>query len=720
MLQLLVSSPEYETDNLTQLVWKWVSEHFHDEDGVAYYQHPVVKTVTGIMADLTILTRQHHPLTIKCFPYQLSEIEEVNEDIWRINDQQQESPLLELDDFNVILQGKIDRQRRLRGLLSPKAVLALPLISQSEFEQKFGSVLDDTLTIWAGGDTRLLSAPLEALLDDIQWRIARAVFQGVAPLTISAGATAQQATTLGETIRELDKAIALLDEDQEKGAIQIAPGPQRIRGLAGTGKTVLLAMKAANIHLRFPDSMILFTFNTQSLYNQAKSLISKFYRYHSDFDPDWEKLHVRHAWGGRSRPGVYSDLSSRQGLDPLTFESATTINPQVPFQACCERALSQPIRPEYDFILVDEAQDFPPAFFRVLFALSKPPHQISWAYDELQSLSLLEIPQPEELFGKSETGKPRVSLEGDYAGGIEKDLVLHRSYRCPQSVLMVAHAIGLGLYNTDGCVQMLEDKSSWEAIGYEIKSGELKKGEKVVVYRPPANSPNRIAEIYRGSQPIMMTKVFSSREEELDWVANSIVDDIRTEGVSPENITVISLDSRKSKPYLSALQRRLVEHSIGSTIPGLINDSAEFAEPGRVTLSTVYRAKGNESHIVYILAFDALYDYVEQAANRNKAFASITRSKAWVRITGVGSKMERAQNEVQRILADQPHFRFVFPDVKAIRRLDAVTHKLRLEKKKTEQSVQSLIEKDPQLLASLDPELLKQLLDRIQEATSED
>jgi superfamily I DNA and RNA helicase len=102
--------------------------------------------------------------------------------------------------------------------------------------------------------------------------------------------TSSQSEKIGDSVRELEKQIALLDFEQEKAAIPIAPGPQRIRGLAGTGKTVLLAMKAANIHKHFPKKKILFTFNTQSLYNQAMKLITKFYRYHTENDPDWEVI----------------------------------------------------------------------------------------------------------------------------------------------------------------------------------------------------------------------------------------------------------------------------------------------------------------------------------------------------------------------------------------------------------------------------------------------
>jgi len=720
MLQFIPSLPTYAEDKTAQRVWQWVKERFNNEEGTCYYKHPIVGAATGIVPDLTLLVRTNQPLAIRCLPYQLEEIETVDQDIWKVKNTEMESPLLELEDFVVGLQGRFDKERMLRRRLKPQAVLALPLISQHDFEERFNTALDNAYVIWANGDTDVLLFPFERELSNEEWQLTRSVIQTATPLSKSPSHMPMTVNSLGSAIRVLDQQIALLDVEQEKVAIQIPPGPQCIRGLAGTGKTVLLAMKAANIHRHFPDKRILFTFNTQSLYNQAKTLISKFYRVHSDVDPDWERLHIRHGWGGRNQAGVYSDLCARQNVPYLDFREARSIRPNNPFQACCERALGLPILPEYDFILMDEAQDFPREFFRILFKLAFPPHQIYWAYDELQSLSSLEIPKPEDLFGSDQNGNPLVSLEGDnYPGGIEKDFVLHRSYRCPQSVLMLAHAIGLGLYSPNGSIQMLGDKESWESIGYEVENGTLQKGKEVIISRPSSNSPNRISNIYIG-QELITAKIFEDRDVELDWIADSIRKDVKDENVAPEQIVVISLDAIKAKGYLERLQKRLVDRGIASTIPGLIHGAASFAEAGRVTLCTVFRAKGNEAYIVYILGFDALYDYIEEIGNRNKAFTSITRSKAWVRITGTGKNMEKAKGEIDQILSDSPQFKFIFPDIDKIRRLDAETSRRREEARKAKKTFTEIMHLDPKALtAALDPSDFEMLLRHITEAQSE-
>lgn len=721
MLRFVIALHTYAKDAAAQMVARWLKERFGDTEGICYYRHPAVMTSAGAFPDFILFSKENHPLVIKILPWQLQEIELVGEEFWIINNESIDPPLLELEDLVIKLESKFLDQRKLRNRLKPQGVLALPFITRKDFEKKYGPLQAEMSTIWAGGDTQALQHPIKQVLSDEEWTLTRAVIQGATTLHKPTSPIPRDIATMGAAIRELDRQVASLDDEQELVALQVAPGPQRIRGLAGTGKTVLLAMRAANIHLQDPSKKILFTFNTQSLYNQVIDLISKSYRAHSGSDPNWEFLHVRHAWGGRSRPGVYSDLCARQGQFPLDLQAARSLNREDPFQACCRHALKSPIIPEYDFVLVDEAQDFPNEFFRVLFKLSMPPeHKIYWAYDELQSLSSLTIPKPEDLFGFDRDGNPLVSLLGeDYPGPIEKDFVLHRSYRCPRDILMLAHAIGLGIHNPyGGCVQMLEDKGSWEAIGYRIESGELRKGEHVVISRPEENSPNRIHDIYN-RQELVTANEFQDRAAELDWVAESISNNIKHEGIPPKQIIVISLDTSKAKSYFVDLQRRLVEYNIASTIPGLIDDTSAFAETGRVTLSTVYRAKGNEAHIVYILGFDSLYDYVEGIGNRNRAFASITRSKAWVRISGTGKKMMEAKREVDKILSGVPKFSFVFPDMNKIRRLDAENSRKRKEVATADKSVTALIKADKGALGALNADALKILQEKISEVLSE-
>jgi len=718
MINLVVAIPEYDDDEASKRIFSLIQERFSGLDGICFYMHPILMTSSGLSPELTLISRTHNPVIIRCLSLQINDIQKIDESTWTLNNEEKDSPLLEADDFIVNLRSKFEKDRALRNRLKPISVLALPLISHQDFVEKFSNLFEKQRFIWADGDVLPICDKLETPLTDDEWRLVRSIVQGINPLTKGSGFVPKEASTLGDAIKFIDRRIALLDEEQVKGALQIAPGPQRIRGLAGTGKTVLLAMKAATIHLRYPDKKILFTFYTKSLYNQIRSLITRFYRFYGDFDPDWDNFHIRHAWGGYNQQGVYFDVCTNLGIAPLKLTDARQLDWDKPLAACSKHILNRNILPTYDFIMVDEAQDLPPEFFQVLYRLSQPPHNIYWVYDELQSLFAEKVPKPEELFGNDSEGKPVVSLDGDpYPGGIEKDLVLHRSYRCPQEILMVAHAIGLGLYSKEGCIQMLSSKESWDAFGYVLESGELIKDHQVTIFRPEINSPNPITKIYHGTQKVVLPVVFDTREKEFDWIANSIHQDITLEKVPPENIIVICLDARKSKRYLPPLQSRLTALGIASTIPGISDDSTAFGEPGQVTLSSVIRAKGNESYIVYIFCFDSLYEYVEELQNRNRAFTAITRSKAWVRISGIGPGMIKAKNEIDNILADQPRFNFKFPNIEQIRNLDAETARRRrliLKGKESIAGIVNLDEKAFEAIKSSDPTLYAKLVRKIQ------
>jgi superfamily I DNA and RNA helicase len=129
----------------------------------------------------------------------------------------------------------------------------------------------------------------------------------------------------GYLANKLEAEIARFDHHQKLGAMSILDGPQRIRGLAGSGKTVVLALKAALTHLRFPDAKLLYTFYTRSLYQQIQRLITRFYRQFDDRDPDWSQLNIMHAWGGSSTPGVYFNACIEHGIQPITYNTALVL-----------------------------------------------------------------------------------------------------------------------------------------------------------------------------------------------------------------------------------------------------------------------------------------------------------------------------------------------------------------------------------------------------------
>jgi superfamily I DNA and RNA helicase len=276
-------------------------------------------------------------------------------------------------------------------------------------------------------------------------------------------------------VSKLEDEIASFDQRQRHVALSALGCPERIRGLAGSGKTVILAMKAALAHLDDPKAQILVTYYTRSLRDHLTKLITRFYRHFGEGDPDWKRLHVHHGWGRKDLPGVHREASLRAGLTPITYSAAAAAAApgQDAFDYACRTLLrSGRVKPYYDLILIDEGQDFPGGFYELCFYLAKGDRdskQIVWAYDELQNVFDVTVRTPTELFGTDVDGEPRISLPRSLPKHAEtNDFVLPKCYRNQRDVLVLAHAAGFGIYGQP--VQMLQDKAHWEDVGYEVES----------------------------------------------------------------------------------------------------------------------------------------------------------------------------------------------------------------------------------------------------------
>ena len=123
-----------------------------------------------------------------------------------------------------------------------------------------------------------------------------------------------QPDSLGARLKRLEDSIATLDHQQSTAVIETVEGVQRIRGLAGSGKTIVLALKATYLHAQHPDWRIAVTFNTRSLKGFFRRLIHNFYFEMTGEEPDWDQLRVVHGWGapgGPDRDGVYFEFLSQ-------------------------------------------------------------------------------------------------------------------------------------------------------------------------------------------------------------------------------------------------------------------------------------------------------------------------------------------------------------------------------------------------------------------------
>jgi superfamily I DNA and RNA helicase len=464
-------------------------------------------------------------------------------------------------------------------------------------------------------------------------------------------------------LAEIDAKIANLDRWQKAAAIEMPAGPQRIRGLAGSGKTVVLAWKAAYLHAREPESRIALTFYNRTLYEPLQAMVRRFFRDHTGHDPNWDHLRLLHAWGARSRPGFYSQAAGYVGDSALGIDEAKRKHgSRRVFESLCQGVISKmgPIDPAplYDVVLIDEAQDLPPAFLEMVYRLTAPPKRIVWAYDDLQNLGEYEPTSPARLFGKGADGLPRVPALIHEEGEARPDIILPICYRNTPWALTTAHALGLGVYRTPtgpwantGLVQFYDDSDLWSEIGYGVESGRVFPGEHVTLARSSSSTPPYFKELLEPHDAISC-HTFADSASEAEWVAGEIAHNLADDGLTARDVLIVSANPFFKVSDSILLTRALTRRNIRSHFAGSGGRVDElFGTEGSVPIAGINRAKGNEAAMVYVVHAEQGADPDKIVRRRNTLFSAITRSRAWVCITGAGEGIRVVEREVEQVIA---------------------------------------------------------------------
>ena len=216
------------------------------------------------------------------------------------------------DDAANKLQARLRTHRELtrkRDLVVPINTLTFApgVVERAHFEIEGYPLASDKLSLfsnlekltWGDADARTYEVALSAI-------------QSISTIRSSkAKRSTFQEQSRGTKLKKLEDSINTLDGRQSKAVLETVEGVQRIRGLAGSGKTVVLALKAAYLHAQHPDWRIAVTFNTRSLKGQFRRLITNFSIEQAGEEPDWDMLRVLNAWGapgGAERDGLYHEF----------------------------------------------------------------------------------------------------------------------------------------------------------------------------------------------------------------------------------------------------------------------------------------------------------------------------------------------------------------------------------------------------------------------------
>lgn len=394
---------------------------------------------------------------------------------------------------------------------------------------------------------------------------------------------------------QVKKKIILFDGDQSR-FIYSQPSAQKritIQGLAGTGKTELLLHKLKDLYTKDKAAKIVFTCYNKVLAKSMKIRIPTFFNFMKvDEQIKWdERLWVMSSWGSRGQPntGVYSYICSNYKLEFHSFSY------QWQFDAVCKLAIEmlreiQDFEPCFDYVLIDESQDFPQSFFELCELVTK--HTVYIAGDIFQDIY-------DRSINKS----------------VQSDYLLNKCYRTDPKTLMFAHAVGMGLYETP-VIRWLDD-DEWASCGYKIKRDH----SDFILSRIPLR---RFEDLDTSTLKSIEVVSSDSDNERMEGTIISIIDSIQSNHptVHPGDIAVVFLEGGYKANYTLAdsLAITIRKRYSWNAVKGYeTKDSTKDA----VFISNRNNIKGLEFPFVICLVRGQVTDNI---FSRNAIYMMLTRS----------------------------------------------------------------------------------------------
>ncbi len=388
--------------------------------------------------------------------------------------------------------------------------------------------------------------------------------------------------------------IMLFDTDQSKFLFSDDPNKKRIviQGMAGTGKTELLLHKLKNAYVGDKESRICFTCFNKVLLSKLKQRIPAFFNVMRVSEQiAWDqRLFVMASWGSARDKfsGLYSYICDALEIPFRTYDEVR--NKETIWEEARD-AIQHLDKPLYlfDYLFVDEAQDFPDVFFEVCELITS--RKVIVGLDIYQD----------------------IFIQRKNFGSFSPDVVLKRCYRTDPHTLMFAHALCLGSLD-ETPLSYLSDKEL-DYCGYQ----HAVIGNKLKLSRVPLR---RFFESEKNNNPISMIPLSEGKDKVVSQIL-AIVDKLRGEfnKLRPADLCIVFLDQYKD---VAGLMDR-----IGYEIENRYGWSTNAAVDTKVVNEGVFitnrnNVKGLEFPFVIVVITGAIGKVA--LAQRNAIYMALTRS----------------------------------------------------------------------------------------------
>jgi len=423
---------------------------------------------------------------------------------------------------------------------------------------------------------------------------------------------------------QVKQKIQLFDADQTRFIYQESPSNSskktiKIQGLSGTGKTELLLHKLKQLYTADDNTRIFVTCHNKILAASLHDRIPDFFNFMKvDKQILWEKrLWCTNAWGSLSDKdsGLYRYLCNYYEIPYASYTRSTS------FDVVCKKAVEDikakkkggDFKYAFDYILVDECQDFMPSFVELCKLITAK--RVYLAGDLFQSIFA--------EYSKS-----------DY----EADFFLSKCYRTDPRTLMFAHALGLGLFEDVRYRWLYEE--DWRACGYTY----LEKGNSIILGREPVKRFLDVKDDYDSIE------IFGCQADKMADGVIRVITKIKEEfpTITPDDVCVIMLDEEN---YIYTLAN-VLEAKCQNSLDWQVNKAYESKNKisGQLLVSNRNNVKGLEYPFVICLTMKLVSDY----PYRNAIYTMLSRSfiKSYLLVptidNGITESIKKGLKEIKR------------------------------------------------------------------------
>ncbi|MGB1287529.1 MAG: ATP-binding domain-containing protein, partial [Aggregatilineales bacterium] len=424
-------------------------------------------------------------------------------------------------------------------------------------------------------------------------------------------------------------------EQQTLSRIEVGSTPRLVRGVAGSGKSIVLVNQIARYIVRQQNQKEMFEqhplrigvvcFN-RSLVPMLKRKLEKAYAQYGDGSALPEDIIIVSHFNGL----FYNNLPSIKYIPVSVGDSET--RSQAYTSQIQDLARNHPHKHDdmlFDIIFVDEGQDFDESDFTVLLELIRPDATTN------EKPIIIFYNDAQNLYAKTRPNWKQIGI--NVTGG--RAAIMKECYRNTRQTVEVA-------FNVMTAKKALSNSGvrTFADINYLKKQNLIEETDDHIYIKFAMRTANQV--------PI--AKRFATREKEKVWVVRMVLKMIVEENVRPEDILILF----NKKYAFDNLVDLFNDYDTTRQIEGYIRPYGKSDDKdtyifrsNHLTISTTHGAKGYDARIVFLMGVDQFKD---EPKDRASFYVGATRASLALYLTGLDennplmSEAEQAISDLDR------------------------------------------------------------------------